>query len=48
MTYNIKSEQVAQLLQRDHATLSQLKSCQLLHNWTKNHIWLGGLPFHVI
>ena len=28
--------------------LSQLKSCQLLHNCTKNHIWLGGLPFHVV
>jgi len=26
--------------------LSQLKSCQLLH--TKNHIWLEGLPFHVV
>jgi len=25
--------------------LSQLKSCQLLHNCTKNHIWLEGLPF---
>jgi len=23
--------------------LSQLKSCQLLHNCTKNHIWLEGL-----
>ena len=28
--------------------LSQLKSCQLLHNCTKNHIWLEGLPFHVV
>jgi len=27
--------------------LSQLKSCQLLHNCTKNHIWLEGLPFHL-
>jgi len=28
--------------------LSQLRSCQLLHNCTKNHIWLEGLPFHVV
>jgi len=28
--------------------LSQLKSCQLLHNCTKNHISLEGLPFHVV
>ena len=28
--------------------LSQLKSCQLLHNCTKSHIWLEGLPFHVV
>jgi len=28
--------------------LSQLKACQLLHNCTKNHIWLEGLPFHVV
>jgi len=28
--------------------LGQLKSCQLLHNCTKNHIWLEGLPFHVV
>jgi len=28
--------------------LSQLKSCQLLHNCTKNHIWLEGLPFHLV
>jgi len=28
--------------------LSQLKSFQLLHNCTKNHIWLKGLPFHVV
>jgi len=28
--------------------LSQLKSCQLLHNSTKNHIRLEGLPFHVV
>jgi len=28
--------------------LSQLKSGQLLHNCTKNHIWLQGLPFHVV
>jgi len=28
--------------------LSQLKSCQLLHNCTKNHSWLEGLPFHVV
>jgi len=28
--------------------LSQLKSCQLLHNCTKNHIWLEGFPFHVV
>jgi len=28
--------------------LSQLKSCQLLQNCTKNHIWLQGLPFHVV
>ena len=28
--------------------LSHLKSCQLLHNCTKNHIWLEGLPFHVV
>jgi len=28
--------------------LSQLKSCQLLHNCTKNHIWLDGLPFDVV
>jgi len=27
---------------------SQLKSCQLLHHCTKNHIWLEGLPFHVV
>jgi len=25
-----------------------LKSCQLLHNCTKSHIWLEGLPFHVV
>ena len=29
-------------------TLSQLKSCELLYNCTKNHIWLQGLPFHVV
>jgi len=29
-------------------TLSQLKSCQLLQNCTKNHIWLQALPFHVV
>jgi len=29
-------------------TLSRLKSCQLLHNCTKNHIWLQGLRFHVV
>jgi len=28
--------------------LSQFKSCQLLHNCTKNHISLEGLPFHVV
>jgi len=28
--------------------LSQLKSCQLLHNCTKNRIWLEGLSFHVV
>jgi len=28
--------------------LSQLKSCQLLHNCMKNHIWLEGVPFHVV
>jgi len=28
--------------------LSQLKSWQLLHNCTKNHIWLQGLLFHVV
>jgi len=28
--------------------LSQLKPCQLLHKCTKNHIWLEGLPFHVV
>jgi len=28
--------------------LRQLKSCQLLHNCTKNRIWLEGLPFHVV
>ena len=27
---------------------SQLKSCQLLQNCTKNYIWLQGLPFHVV
>jgi len=26
--------------------LSELKSCQLLHNCTKNHI--EGVPFHVV
>jgi len=25
--------------------LNQLKSCQLLHNCTKNHIWLKDCPF---
>jgi len=34
--------------ERPREPLSQLKSCQLLHNCTKNHIWLEGLPFHVI
>jgi len=24
------------------------ENCQLLHNCTKNHIWLEGLPFHVV
>jgi len=28
--------------------LSQLKSCQLLHKCTKNHIWPERLPFHVV
>jgi len=28
--------------------LSHLKSCQLLHNCTQNHIWLQGLPFRVV
>ena len=28
--------------------LSQLKSCQLLHKCTKNHISLEGLPFRVV
>jgi len=28
--------------------LSQLKSCQLLHNCTKNHIWLEGFPFQEV
>jgi len=28
--------------------LGQLKSCQLLHNCTKNDIELQGLPFHVV
>jgi len=28
--------------------LSQLKSCQVLHNCTKNHIWLEGFSFHVV
>jgi len=28
--------------------LSPLKSCQLLHNCTKIHVWLEGLPFHVV
>jgi len=27
--------------------LSQLKSCQVGHNCTKNRILLEGLPFHV-
>ena len=34
--------------ERPREPLSQLKSCQLLHNWTKNHTWLEGLPFHVV
>jgi len=34
--------------ERPREPLSQLKSCQLLHNCTKNHIWLEGLPFHVV
>ena len=41
-------KQVAQLPQRPREPLSQLKSCQLLHNCTKNHIWLEALPFHVV
>ena len=28
--------------------LSQLKFCQLLHNCTKNHVLVEGLPFHVV
>jgi len=34
--------------ERSREPLSQLKSCQLLHNCTKNHIWPEGLPFHVV
>ena len=34
--------------ERPREPLSQLKSCQLLHNCTKNHIWLEGLPFHAV
>ena len=34
--------------ERPREPLSQLKSCQLLHNRTKNHISLEGLPFHVV
>jgi len=42
--------QVAQLSQRDlrRDAVSQLNSCQLLHNCMKNYIWLEGLPFHVV
>ena len=36
------------IAERPRDALSQLKSCQLLHNCTKYHIWLQGLPFHVI
>jgi len=42
--------QVAQLSQRDlrRDGISQLNSCQLLHNCMKNYIWLEGSPFHVV
>jgi len=36
------------IAERLRDAVSQLKSCQLLHNCTKNHIWLQGLPFHVV
>jgi len=32
----------------DLEQVAQLKSCQLLHNCTKNRICLEGLPFHVV
>ena len=43
---NITSSSAA--AERPRKPLSQLKSCQLLHNCTKNHIWLQVLPFHVV
>ena len=33
------------IAEKPRDALSQLKCCQLLHNCTKNHIWLQGLPF---
>jgi len=36
------------IAEEPHDALSQLKSCQLLHNCTKNHNRLEGLPFHVV
>jgi len=45
--YIINGTSSSAIAERPRDTLSQLKSCQLLHNFTKNHIWLEGLPFPV-
>jgi len=45
---NYKKTSSSAIAEGPRDALSRLKSCQLLHNCTKNHIWLAGLPFHVV
>jgi len=47
----VKNTSSSAIAEGPHDALSQFKmfkSCQLLHNCTKNHIWLQGLPFRVV
>jgi len=46
--YNNRVRSSSAIAEGPRDVLGQLKSCQLLHNCTKNQIWLEGLPFHVV
>jgi len=46
--YTLTNTSSSAIAEEPQDALSHSKSCQLLHNCTKNHIWLEGLPFHKV